>query len=109
LSWNYNYKAVGDAIGVDLLNNPDKVATDATIAWKTALHFWMTSTGAGSMTAHTGITCTSSSCGFGQTIRTINGSLECDGKNPSAVQSRVNAYKRFCDLLGVSYGNNLTC
>jgi hypothetical protein len=109
LSWNYNYKATGDAIGVDLLNNPDRVATDATVAWKTAVHFWMTNPGPNVRTAHAGITCSDSWCGFGQTIRSINGSLECDGRNPGAVESRVSKYRQFCDLLGVSYGNNLYC
>jgi hypothetical protein len=65
--------------------------------------------GANTMTAHTGITCTDSWCGFGQTVRSLNGSLECDGKQPSVVQARVDLYKHFCDLLGVSYGNNLFC
>jgi hypothetical protein len=109
ISWNFNYKAAGDFLGIDLLNSPDRVATDATVAWKTALWFWMTNPGAGSMTPHTGITCTDSWCGFGQTIRSLNGSLECDGKQPSVVQARVDLYKHFCDLLGVSYGNNLFC
>jgi hypothetical protein len=47
--------------------------------------------------------------GFGQTIRSINGSLECDGKNPAQVQSRVDNYQRFTQILGVSPGGNLYC
>jgi hypothetical protein len=47
--------------------------------------------------------------GFGQTIRSINGSLECDGKNPAQVQSRVNNYQRFTQILGTSPGGNLYC
>ncbi len=47
--------------------------------------------------------------GFGQTIRSINGSLECDGKNPAQVQSRVSAYQRFAQVLGVSPGAGLYC
>ena len=105
LSWNCNYKAAGDAIGVDLLHNPWRVAQDASVAWKTGVWFWMTQTGAGSQTPHNGIL----NVGFGETIRSINGSLECDGRNPSQVQSRVDRYKRFCDLLGVSYGSSLYC
>ncbi|WP_235030837.1 glycoside hydrolase family 19 protein [Nonomuraea solani] len=46
---------------------------------------------------------------FGQTIRSINGSMECDGRNPAQVQSRVSAYQRFTQTLGVSPGGNLTC
>jgi chitinase len=47
--------------------------------------------------------------GFGQTIRSINGSLECDGKNPAQVQSRINSYTRFVQILGVPAGGNLSC
>jgi predicted chitinase len=108
LSWNNNYKNAGDAIGVDLLNKPDLVATDATIAWETALWFWMTQTGAGTMTAHSAMT---SGAGFGQTIRTINGAVECDGKSPARVSSRVDSYKRITSILGVDPGDasKLTC
>ena len=39
---NYNYDQAGKAIGVDLLNNPDRVAIDPIISFKTAIWFWMT-------------------------------------------------------------------
>ncbi len=42
LSWNYNYGAVGQALGIDLLSNPDLVKSDGAIALQTALWFWMT-------------------------------------------------------------------
>ena len=34
---NYNYGQAGKAIGADLINNPDLVATDPTISFKTAI------------------------------------------------------------------------
>ncbi|WP_207401090.1 glycoside hydrolase family 19 protein [Actinomadura roseirufa] len=106
LSWNFNYKAAGDALGIDLLNNPYLVERDAAVSWKTALWYWMTQNGPGTMTPHNAMV---NSRGFGETIRSINGSLECNGGNPSQVQSRVNAYKRFTQLLGVPAGDNLSC
>ena len=106
MSWNFNYKAAGDALGIDLLNNPDLVATDAAVAWKTGLWYWMTQNGPGSMTAHHAMV---NRAGFGETIRSINGSLECDGRNPDQMHSRVNAYRRFTQILGVAAGANLTC
>ncbi|MEU6814122.1 glycoside hydrolase family 19 protein [Streptomyces sp. NPDC046860] len=106
LSWNFNYKAAGDALGIDLLRNPSLVQTDSAVAWRTGLWFWNTSTGAGTMTAHNAMV---NDKGFGQTIRTINGSLECDGKNPGQVESRVTAYRNFTAILGVSPGSNLYC
>nr|WSY50303.1 chitinase [Streptomyces sp. NBC_00886] len=106
LSWNFNYKAAGDALGIDLLNNPWLVQNDAAVAWKTALWYWNTQSGPGSMTPHNAMV---NGAGFGQTIRSINGSVECDGKNPAQVQSRVDAYQRFTSILGTTPGANLYC
>ncbi|MGQ4356006.1 glycoside hydrolase family 19 protein, partial [Streptomyces drozdowiczii] len=47
--------------------------------------------------------------GFGETIRSINGSIECNGGNPAQVQSRINKYQSFTSLLGVPAGSNLSC
>ncbi|MFJ2889785.1 glycoside hydrolase family 19 protein [Streptomyces sp. NPDC087305] len=106
LSWNFNYKAAGDALGIDLLGNPWLVQNDSAVAWKTALWYWNTQSGPGSMTPHNAIV---NGAGFGQTIRSINGSVECDGRSPAQVQSRVDAYTRFTSILGTSTGANLYC
>ncbi|MBI0296437.1 chitinase [Streptomyces sp. PRKS01-29] len=106
LSWNFNYKAAGDALGIDLLGNPWLVERDAAVSWKTALWFWNTQTGAGSMTPHDAMV---NQRGFGETIRAINGSLECNGGNPGQVQSRIDAYQRFVQILGTTPGSNLSC
>lgn len=107
LSWNGNYCTAGDALGINLRANPELVEQNATIAWKTALWFWMTQQGAGYWPAHTTMT---KGYGFGETIRTINGSLECDGRNPAQVQSRINEYNRFLQILGASAGpGNIGC
>ncbi|AXI80918.1 glycoside hydrolase family 19 protein [Peterkaempfera bronchialis] len=106
LSWNFNYKAAGDALGIDLLHNPNLVQTDSAVAWKTALWYWNTQTGPGTMTPHNAIV---NGRGFGETIRSINGSLECNGRNPAQVQSRIDAYQRFTQILGTTPGSNLTC
>ncbi len=105
LSWNFNYRAAGDALGLDLLHNPDLVATDSKTAWRTAIWFWMNSKGAGSFTPHNAIT---TGRGFGETIRSINGALECDGKEPAKVRSRVNNYLRFVKVLWTSVGPGKT-
>ncbi|MFE5036800.1 glycoside hydrolase family 19 protein [Streptomyces sp. NPDC056683] len=106
LSWNFNYKAAGDALGIDLLDNPWLVQNDSAVAWKTGLWYWNTQSGPGTMTPHNAMV---NGAGFGQTIRSINGSLECDGRNPAQVQSRVDAYQRFTSILGVTPGANLYC
>ncbi|KZV43108.1 chitinase 5-like [Dorcoceras hygrometricum] len=99
LSWNFNYGPAGNSIGFDGLNNPEIVATDRVISFKTALWYWMNN-------CHDLIT---SGQGFGATIRAINGALECDGANPSTVDSRVRYYTQYCDQLQVDPGNNLRC
>ncbi|MFI6390318.1 glycoside hydrolase family 19 protein [Nonomuraea sp. NPDC050540] len=106
LSWNFNYKAAGDALGLPLLTNPWLVQQDASVAWKTAIWYWMTQNGPGTMTPHNAMV---NGRGFGETIRSINGSLECNGRNPAQVQSRINAYQRFTQILGVTPGGNLSC
>ena len=106
LSWNFNYKAAGDALGIDLLHNPSLVQNDAAVAWKTGLWYWNTQSGPGTMTPHAAIV---NGAGFGETIRSINGSIECNGGNPAQVQSRIDTYLRFTSALGVDPGGNLYC
>ncbi|AKU18553.1 chitinase [Luteipulveratus mongoliensis] len=106
LSWNFNYKAAGDALGIDLLNNPRLVETDSAVAWKTGLWYWNTQTGPGTMTPHDAM---ANNVGFGETIRSINGSIECNGGNPGQVQSRIDRYLKFTSMLGVDPGGNLSC
>ncbi|KAL5574709.1 hypothetical protein UlMin_016408 [Ulmus minor] len=97
LTWNYNYGAAGRAIKFDGLNAPETVGTNAVVSFKASLWFWMEN-------VHGVI-----SQGFGATTRKINGALECDGKQPGLVQARINYYKDYCNQLGVSPGNNLSC
>ena len=99
LSWNYNYGAAGSSIGFNGLNNPEIVAEDPVISFKTAFWFWMNN-------VHSLIV---SGQGFGATIRAINGALECDGGNPATVQARIRYYTQYCQRLGVSPGGNLEC
>jgi predicted chitinase len=106
ISWNYNYCTAGDALGYDLRGQPELVAQNATIAWATGLWFWMTQRGAGSHTPHEAII---GDYGFGETIRSINGDVECNGGSSEGVTSRVAYYQRFCQILGVDFGNNLSC
>jgi len=101
LSWNYNYCAAGAALGLDLLGQPNIVSTNSEAAWKTALWFWMTQRGAGTMTCHAAMIGTG---GFGETIRTINGGVECNMGGYGAVDGvteRVDHYIDYATRLGV--------
>ncbi|MFE7464905.1 glycoside hydrolase family 19 protein [Streptomyces sp. NPDC057499] len=105
-SWNFNYKAAGDALGLDLLNDPWLVERDPSVAWQTALWYWNTQNGPGTMTSHEAMV---GGAGFGETIRSLNGALECDGGNPASVAARVAAYERITGVLGTAPGSRLTC
>ncbi|MFD7860673.1 glycoside hydrolase family 19 protein [Streptomyces sp. NPDC059783] len=105
-SWNFNYKAAGDALGLDLLNDPWMVERDPSVAWQTALWYWNTQNGPGTMTSHEAMV---GGAGFGETIRSLNGSLECNGGNPASVEARVAKYERITGILGVNPGSGLTC
>ncbi|XP_028797557.1 endochitinase-like [Neltuma alba] len=118
LSWNYNYGPCGSAIGADLLNNPDLVASNAVISFKTALWFWMTAQSpkpschdviTGRWTPSGADTAAGRLPGYGTITNIINGGLECGRGQDSRVADRIGFYKRYCDILGVGYGSNLDC
>ncbi|HSW06539.1 chitinase [Aquabacterium sp.] len=110
LSWNYQYLAAGRALGIDLWADPDRVAGDATVAWQTALWYWMTQIGPGRMTAHEAML---RGEGFGETTRSINGALECDKPGDAAIQRklerRIGFYRQAAELFGAPPGERLAC
>ena len=101
LSWNFNYCAASQALGHGSLlwSTPELVAQDATKSWESALWYWMSQNGPGSMPAHD---CIATNQGFGCTIRSINGALECDGGYPSKVQARINHFSNIKSILGAT-------
>ncbi|WOK94648.1 chitinase 1 [Canna indica] len=119
IAYNYNYGPAGEAIGVDLLKRPELVATDAVVSFKTALWFWMTPQSpkpscheviTGEWTPLAADRTAGRSPGFGVITNLVNGGVEC-GKNTTDAnaEDRIGFYKRYCDLLGVSYGDHLDC
>jgi chitinase len=97
ITWNFNYGPAGKSIGFDGLNNPQMVAQDNVVSFKTALWYWMTN-------VHGVLP-----QGFGATIRAINGGFECDGKNNAQMNARVGYYQDYCRQLGIDAGGSLTC
>ncbi len=85
LSYPCNYYAAGNALGSNLLNNPDLVSQQQGIAVKTAIWFYQTNNM--NIPAQQG--------DFAATTRIINGAQECNG-GPEAAnqQTRVATYKR---------------
>lgn len=115
---NYNYGPAGQAIGSDLLNNPDLVASDPTVSFKTAIWFWMTAQSpkpschdvmVGRWTPSSADRAAGRLPGYGVVTNIINGGVECGKGTNAPVADRIGFYKRYCDILGVTYGDNLDC
>ncbi|CAK4638419.1 hypothetical protein LEN26_009674 [Aphanomyces euteiches] len=106
LSWNYNYKDFGSSIGQDLVSNPGLVASDANLVWLSAMWFWNTDKWNGNI--HKVV---SYPGGFAKATNIINGGLECGlhSANPYSEKVRIASFVKFCQLLGVSPGDNLSC
>jgi hypothetical protein len=106
-------------VGSDILSNPDLVASDATISFKTALWFWTTASNpkpschdvmVDNWSPSSSDTAAGRTAGFGVTIDIINGGVECGTGTASAgATNRVAYYKDFCSQLGVDPGPNLDC
>ncbi|KAF0923159.1 hypothetical protein E2562_003373 [Oryza meyeriana var. granulata] len=118
LSWNYNYGPAGEAVGFDGLREPEVVAGDAEVAFKTALWFWMTPRRA-KPSCHDVMTgryrpsradaAANRKAGFGLTTNIINGGLECNHTDDPRVNDRIGFFRRYCAILGVDVGDNLDC
>ncbi|RRT66879.1 hypothetical protein B296_00027980 [Ensete ventricosum] len=134
ISYNYNYGSAGEAIGVDLLSHPELVTTDAVISFKTAIWFWMTpqsprpschevlvgkwtpsdadrsaGRGVGKWTPSDADRSAGRVPGYGTVTNLINGGVECGKGSDDTGEDRIGFYKRYCDILDVSYGDHLDC
>nr|AAP03089.1 class Ib chitinase 2 [Galega orientalis] len=118
LTYNYNYGPAGNAIGQDLINNPDLVSTDPTVSFKTAIWFSMTPQGnkpsshdviIGRWSPSSADISAGRVPGYGVITNIINGGLECGHGQDARVNDRIGFYRRYCQIFGVSPGDNLDC
>ncbi|KAJ4732935.1 Endochitinase [Rhynchospora pubera] len=116
--YNYEQAAKSPAIKADLINNPNLVSSDPVIAFKTAIWFWMTPQSAkpschdvmtGKWTPSASDKVAGRLPGYGLTTNIINGGEECNKGEIASVTDRIGFYKRYCNMLGVSYGDNIDC
>jgi len=103
---------------IDLLSNPDLVATDPLVSFKSSLWFW--NQYGDNVIPHIHDVITGNwkpnsidqnakrFPGFGVTIVIINGGLEC-GKESAQADARVQYFRNFCSRLNVAPGDNLDC
>ncbi|KAH9303023.1 hypothetical protein KI387_014606, partial [Taxus chinensis] len=120
--WNFNYGQIGEAIKVDLLNHPELLSDNATIAFQAAIWRWMNPIKVKQPSAHDVMvgnwiptkndTASFREPGFGMTINVLDGGLECGKGDVEKMSRRVSHYMEFLDLLGVGRqfsGENLDC
>lgn len=117
LTYNFNYGPLGEAVGLDLLSNPDLVATNAVLAFEAAIWFWMTPQ-YGKPSCHDVIIGkwkpteadieANRLPGYGVLTNIINPG-ECRLGLKKRVHSRIRFFERYCDMLGVTAGDNLDC
>jgi predicted chitinase len=101
LTYKANYDGANAAFpGISA--NPDLVASTTSIAYGTAVWFWMTKG------CHTAMV--SGAHNFGDTTRIINGALECGGgPNQTGAKARADLYSTFCAALGINPTGQLLC
>ncbi|CAN6312053.1 unnamed protein product [Urochloa humidicola] len=118
LTGQANYQQAGDAIGENLVGNPDLVTTDPVISFKTAIWFWMTAQSPkpschdvilGNWTPSSADTAAGRVPGYGAITNIINGGIECGVGPNDANVNRIGYYQQYCSMLGVSPGDNLDC
>merc|ERR1712173_174775 len=83
-----------DGNSVDIVTNPEKVATDSALAWCTSAFFWKKN-------VHDD-RCTST-CDLGNTISAINGDQECATGSEFTEAHRESAQNRFCYFAAFYY------
>ncbi|KAI9199426.1 lysozyme-like domain-containing protein [Polychytrium aggregatum] len=89
LTWVCNYAAAGQALGLDLVNNPSLVETNVTVAWQTTKWFWDFNNIA-------------AASGFANATQIIN-PIECDqgaGTNANQ-QARIARYNTVIKCMGL--------
>ncbi|XP_009339898.2 chitinase-like protein 1 [Pyrus x bretschneideri] len=109
--WNYNYGAAGDALKVDLLNHPEYIEQNATLAFQAAVWRWMTPIKKSQPSAHEAFvgdwkptkndTLSKRFPGFGTTMNILYGESVCGKGDIDAMNNIVSHYQYYLDLMGV--------
>ncbi|XP_042495417.1 chitinase-like protein 1 [Macadamia integrifolia] len=120
--WNYNYGIIGDGLKVDLLNHPEYLEQNATLAFQAAMWRWMTPMKKKQPSAHDVFvgnwkltkndTLSKRVPGFGTTMNILYGDQVCGQGDIDPMNNIVSHYLYYLDLLGVGReqaGGNLTC
>jgi hypothetical protein len=109
---NYNYGKIGEALKVDLLNHPEYIEQNATLAFQAALWKWMTppekhipsphDVFVGNWKPTKNDTLSKRVPGFGATINILYGDQVCgQGSDNESMNNIISHYLYYLDLLGV--------
>ncbi|XP_030957059.1 chitinase-like protein 2 [Quercus lobata] len=109
--WNYNYGEAGRALKVDLLNHPEYIEQNATLAFKVAIWRWMTPVKKHQPSAHDVFighwkptkndTLAKRVPGFGTTMNVLYGDLVCGQDDNEFMNNIISHYLYYLDLMGV--------
>ncbi|XP_040999976.1 chitinase-like protein 1 [Juglans microcarpa x Juglans regia] len=109
--WNYNYGAAGEALKEDLLNHPEYIEQNATLAFEAAIWRWMTPIKKSQPSAHDAFvgnwkptkndTLSKRGPGFGTTMNILYGDFLCGKGDVDSMNNIISHYLYYLDLMGV--------
>ncbi|KAK6267494.1 hypothetical protein QUC31_011654 [Theobroma cacao] len=109
--WNYNYGAVGEALKVDLLNHPEYIEQNATLAFQAAIWRWITPIKKKQPSAHDifvgnwkptkNDTLAKRGPAFGTTMNVLYGDYLCGKGDIDPMNTIVSHYLYYLDLMGI--------
>ncbi|KAF5466141.1 hypothetical protein F2P56_016094 [Juglans regia] len=109
--WNYNYGAAAEALKADLLNHPEYVEQNATLAFQAAIWRWMTPVKKSQPSAHDAFignwkptkndTLAKRVPGFGTTMNILYGDFVCGKGDIDSMNNIISHYLYYLDLMGV--------
>ncbi|WCJ27514.1 Chitinase family protein [Euphorbia peplus] len=121
--WNFNYGATGEALKVDLLNHPEYIENNATLAFQAAIWRWMTPIKKSQPSAHEAFvglwkpskndTLSKRLPGFGATMNILYGEITCGKGDIDAMNNIISHYLYYLDLMGIgrdeAANENVSC
>ncbi len=121
LSYTYNYGLAGDDLKLPLVQQPELVCKNGTVAFEVALWFWMKAQKpkpschevmSGKWIPTPQDLALNRKAGFGMTINIINGGLECNTIKKEVSDNRnerIGFYKTFCKKMNISPEDDCDC
>nr|ACE79211.1 chi2 [Limonium bicolor] len=109
--WNYNYGQIGDALQENLLDHPEYIEQNATLAFQAAIYSWMTPKKKGQPSCHDAFvgnwkpnkndTLSKRVPGFGVTMNILYGDRTCGQGDVDDMNTIITHYLYYLDEMGV--------